>query len=96
MKKLFTEIWKKEILTWRHTAALMKTRGFWCVQVVWFVAGGFFFRLLPTKPPEVSWLNYGLNVVLICVILLPIYFSVVTSWSAGIDRWIDRIRKLKP
>lgn len=74
----------------------MKTRGFWSVQVVWFVAGGLFLRLLPARPSDEPWPDYTLEVVLISTIILPIYFSEVLTWSRWLNRLIDKFRKQKP
>lgn len=90
------DIWTWYRQEWRRNAAIIKTRGFWCVQVVWFVAGGLFFRLLPARLPNEPWLNYSLNVALICVIVLPIYFSELLTWSKVINRLAAKIRKQKP
>lgn len=81
---------------WRRNAAIMKTRGFWSVQVMWFVAGGIFLRLLPARPPDEPWLDYMLEVALISAIILPVYFSEVLTLSRWLNRLIDKLRKQKP
>ena len=69
----------------------MKTRGFWIVNVVWFVAGGFFFQLLPQREQTEDQLNYLLNQVLLFVTVLPIYFSEVLTLSNLINRALGRL-----
>lgn len=92
MKELLRDIWEAKKIEWRKDIAIMKTRGFWCVQVMWFVAGGIFFRLLPPKQPEAELVNYLLNQLLIIVIMLPVYFTIVLSWSGTLNRLIAKYK----
>lgn len=92
-RKTLNGIWKWKQDEWRKNVAIMKTRGFWCVQALWFAAGGLFLWILPSKPPDAEWTNYLLNQALICAIMLPIYFSEILSWSEWINRKTDKTRK---
>jgi cell division protein FtsW (lipid II flippase) len=96
VRNIIKNIWKWNSKEWRRNAAIMKTRGFWLVQVLWFVAGGFFFRLLPGRAPDQTWTHYILSIALIFAIVLPIYFSELLTWSKAINWIIERSRKQKP
>ncbi|SDE19544.1 hypothetical protein SAMN04487996_1045 [Dyadobacter soli] len=95
-RKTLNDIWQGFRQEWRRNAAIMKTRGFWSVQLVWFVAGGIFFRLLPARQQGESWLHYALSVALICAIVLPIYFCELLTWSKWVERLLNKFRKQKP
>ena len=91
MKKYIQRSWQWAKDEWRSNVATMKTRGFWIVNVVWFAAGGLFFRLLPQRDPSEDQLNYLLNQVLIIVAILPIYFAEVltlSNWSNRALSWL--------
>jgi len=67
----------------------IRTRGFWTSQVVFFLAGLYFTRLIPQQPTEGLWLSVMLQRVLIVCILLPIYFSSVLEIGTWIDKLFD-------
>lgn len=73
---------------------VIKTRGFWVVNVVWFVSGGIFFSTLPHPKETGDWLNDLLAQTLIIIILAPIYWTLVQDFSESLNRFIDTILTL--
>jgi len=95
MREFLREVWEVQKTEWRKNIALMKTRVFWIVNVVWFAAGVYFVRLLPEGAFKDSGLNRLLNDLVFLVIFLPIYFTAVLSLSGYINQAIDSFNKWK-
>lgn len=67
----------------------IRTRGFWTSQVLWFLAGAYFTRLIPAQQTEGPWLSDLLQRILIVLILIPIYFDAVLNVSKRTGQLIE-------
>lgn len=92
MRKKLRDIWEAFEIRRRRKLAIMNTRGFWVVNVVWFVAGFWFSQLLPARDPIGDYMEYALNIAVIIVFFLPIYWCEILSLSAYFNRQLDRYK----
>jgi len=95
MREFLREAWEIQKTEWRKSVALMKTRVFWIVNMVWFAAGVYFVWLLPEGAFKEPSLNRLLNDLVFVVIFIPIYFTAVLSLSSSLNRAIDSFNKWK-